>query len=52
LSYYLSGVIFNEEDELEGKQFKEYVPSDMEVEEQYFEYYLINNCTPEEIDIE
>ena len=52
LAYNFCGITFNDEDEFEGNELEEYVPRDGEVEEQYFEYYLINNGTPEEIDIE
>jgi len=52
LAYNFCGITFNDEDEFEGNELEEYVPREGEVEEQYFEYYLINNGTPEEIDIE
>ena len=52
MAYNFCCITFNDEDEFEGNELEEYVPRDGEVEEQYFEYYLINNGTPEEIDIE
>ena len=51
LAYNFCGITFNDEGEFEGNELEEYVPRDGEVEEQYFEYYLINNGTPKEIDI-
>ncbi len=52
LAYNFSGISFNDEDEFDGNELEEYVPEDDEEADTYYEYYLIRNGKPEQIEIE